>query len=275
MYTPGRLVAGGVPSLRDFVAELGRDIPSAVLSPAAGDTEAELSALGSGADFVAFQDFLGVPTLALEFLFEGNYGFGGYHSTYDSRFYMEHVADPGFVKGAELARVLGVAVMRLAGATILPFRYSHYAARIESFLRAAEGWASESQSATVVVDTRDLQALASQIAARARDMERAIDEGLANGRAPAQAAGINDALARLEQTLLDASEPAAERWYRHVVYGWNIYSMYDGQPLPSLAEAIRVADATAVTREQERLRLALTRMQRGVEEIAGRVSRAP
>ena len=71
MYTPGRLVAGGVPSLRDFIVELGRDIPSAALTPAPGEREPELSALGSGADFVAFQDYLGVPTLALEFLFEG------------------------------------------------------------------------------------------------------------------------------------------------------------------------------------------------------------
>ena len=73
---------------------------------------------------------------------------------------------------------------------------------------------------------------------------------------------------RLEQTLLDRGEPADRRWYRHVVTGWNIYSMYDGQPLPDLFEAIRIGNTAAVAREQQRIRAALERMREGIEEIA-------
>lgn len=267
MYTPGRFVAGGVPSLRDFTAEVARDLKQ----PFSG----ELSALGSGADFVAFQDHLGIPTLALEFQFEGGYGFGGYHSTYDSRFYMEHVSDPGFRKGVELAQVLGVTVMRLAAAPIVPFRPSHYAQRIQTFLTEAEGWRFEGPGTPAAVDTRALQAQAARIRERALAMERVLDDALAQGRVPANAAAINDGLARLEQTLIDASAPADQRWFRHVVYGWNIYSMYDGQPLPDLAEAIRVNDAAAIAREQERIGRALSRMEHAVGLLSKAVSREP
>ena len=262
MYTPGRLVAGGVPSLRDFVAELARDV--------GGASVAELSPLGSGADFVAFQDHLGISTLALEYLFEGGYGFGAYHSSYDSRDYMERVVDPGFKHGVALAQLLGVAVMRLASAPVLPFRPSHYADRIATFLKEAETWPSAAGK-SVVVNTSELQAIASTIANRAREMESSLDRALTEGRVPANAAAINDGLMRLERTLLDASEGPGTRWYRHVIYGWNIYSMYDGQPLPGLFEAIRVGDAAVVAREQARTRAALERMRAGVETLASLV----
>jgi hypothetical protein len=71
----------------------------------------------------------------------------------------------------------------------------------------------------------------------------------------------------LEQQLLDESEPPERRWYRHVIYGWNIYSLYEGQPLPGLAEAIRVADPAAVARETSRLEQALARFVSSLGEI--------
>jgi N-acetylated-alpha-linked acidic dipeptidase len=261
MYTRGRLVAGGVPSLRDFVAEVAS-------ATSAGDIPADLSALGSGADFVAFQDYLGVPTLALEFLFEGGYGFGAYHSSYDSRYYMENVADPGFAQGVTLARVLGVAIMRFAAAPVLPFRYGHYAERIAAFLQESEAWKPDANRDPLAVSTAGLRALAVEAAHRARAIERTIDQELASGRVPSAAGDLNDALARLEQALLDVSQPANRRWYRHVIYGWNVYSMYDGQPLPGLAEAIRLGDAALLAQEQARIQRALERMLRGLDGIA-------
>jgi hypothetical protein len=72
---------------------------------------------------------------------------------------------------------------------------------------------------------------------------------------------------RLEQTLLDESAPPDERWYRHVIYGWNIYSLYEGQPLPGLADAVRVGNQTRVDAEVARIEAALTRMLRALESI--------
>lgn len=281
LYMKGRFDGGGTPSLRDFLVEVAKDVPALSGSGSVYDAwradgwrrqplerrrkgqfgfEVELAALGSGADFVAFQDHLGLPTLQMEFDFEGSYG--TYHSNYDTRWYAERFSDPGFKAGSTLVQVLGLSVMRLANADVLPFRYSHYARKIEESLDTASGWAIDDDGKEIVaLDLSRARRVAAAIGTRAARLEQQIDQNLAAGRWRAAEAGrLNDRLVRLEQTLLDESEPAAERWYRHVIYGWNIYSLYEGQALPGLAEAIRLRDAGRVQRETARIEAALQRM---------------
>ena len=64
----------------------------------------------------------------------------------------------------------------------------------------------------------------------------------------------------MEQRLADDDGAPDTKWYRHVFYGWNIYSLYDGQPFPGLAEALRLKDAARVTHELARIGRALDRM---------------
>jgi hypothetical protein len=52
-----------------------------------------------------------------------------------------------------------------------------------------------------------------------------------------------------------------------VVYGWNIYSLYAGQPFPGLAGAFARGTEEDVRRETERLERALERLSRGLDEI--------
>jgi N-acetylated-alpha-linked acidic dipeptidase len=289
LYMRGRFDGGGTPSLRDFLVQVAKDVPAAAgngsvydgwradewrrLSPERrrrGDAafEVELAALGSGADFVAFQDHLGLPTLQMEFDFEGSYG--TYHSNYDTRWYVERFSDPAFTVGRTLAQVLGLSVMRLASATALPFRYSHYGRKIGEFLDAASTWALDEDGRSIVkLNLLSARRLAAIFTDRAGGLERRIDAALAAGSLNAAAAkSLNDRLVRLEQSLLDETEPAEKRWYRHVIYGWNIYSLYEGQPLPGLAEAIRVRDQARVDREVARIEAALTRLVEALEAIS-------
>ena len=285
----GRFDGGGTPSLRDFLVQVARDVPhydggGSVYDRWRADDwlrqplerrrrgqdgyEVELAALGSGADFVAFQDFLGLPTLQMEFDFEGSYG--PYHSNYDTRQYVERHVDPGFKVGQTLARVLGLSVLRLASAEVLPFRYSHYARKMEEFIDGAAVWAIDDMGRRrVAIDLAGARRFAAQAVATAAAIEARLDQRVATGGIdPIRARPVNDALVRLEQQLLDESEPPETRWYRHVIYGWNIYSLYEGQPLPGLAEAIRVGDPAAVVRETSRLERALSRFVAGLDEIA-------
>jgi hypothetical protein len=104
-------------------------------------------------------------------------------------------------------------------------------------------------------------AIVGEIDTRAQALQRNIDANIDTERwSDAARASLNDRLARLEQTLLDESGTPAERWYRHVIYGWNIYSLYDGQPLPGLAEAIRLKDPAQIAKETARIESALQRM---------------
>lgn len=281
MYMRGRFDPGGVPSLRDFVVDVARAVPqgnasvydgwrqsewermSPAVRPADASTvDVDLKALGSGADFVPFQDFLGVPTLAIEFIGANGYGFGTYHSNYDSRAYVERVADPGFAQGVTMAQMLGTVALRMAGADVLPFRFVHYVNRLDAAIRVAQRWVGDSGAAsTVTFDARPLMVSALRARRAAVGLQEAIDHRLATGTYPPDtAAALNDQLARLEQTLTDDDGAPASRWYRHVFYGWNIYSLYDGQPYPGLAAAIEHRDVARTAREVQRIVRALERM---------------
>jgi len=99
------------------------------------------------------------------------------------------------------------------------------------------------------------------VRAAAGALEVGIDAALATGQLDRSKLGqLNDRLARMEQRLADDDGAADTKWYRHVFYGWNIYSLYDGQPFPGLAEALRVKDAARVTQELGRIERALGRM---------------
>jgi N-acetylated-alpha-linked acidic dipeptidase len=288
MYMKGRFDPGGVPSLRAFVTDVARDIPegtgtvfdawqqsewqrrpAAGRPPSADAFSPDLKPLGSGADFVPFQDHLGVPTLAIEFIGDNGYGFGTYHTNYDSRAYVEKVADPGFDQGVLMARVLGTLALRMSEATVVPFRFSDYAVKLQEAARAAEGWARDAGTA---VDVSGLKTRAGAVHTAALRLEQAIDRRLLADDLPGSVLpALNDRLARMEQRLTDDDGAAESKWYRHVFYGWNIYSLYDGQPFPGLAEALRVRDTGRVSHELGRIERALDRMKAELDACAALV----
>ncbi len=249
MYNGDRFAAGGTPSLRDFVRGLAADIPGI-------EPPEDLEALGSGANFVPFQDFMGLPTLSLELLFRGGWSFGTYHSNYDDRYWMMRHGDDDFRRGALLARILGTAALRLAEAPVLPYRFSYYGRKLEEMARQAEEWSSGRHR------FERLKELAASVREKGERLEAEID----SGRTPRDVAALNDGLMRLERTLIDESAPPSERWYRHVVYGWNIYSLYAGQAFPGLARALARGTEEDVREETKRLEDALERLVRGLDE---------
>ncbi len=277
MYMKGRFDPGGVPSLAAFVADVAKDVPQgastvfeqwktselarlpAATRPAdAASFTPDLKPLGSGADFVPFQDHLAVPTMAIEFIGDNGYGYGTYHTNYDSRAYVEQIADPGFTQGVLMSQMLGTMALRMSEADVLPFRFSHYVSKLNAATALADSWAT---AAGMSADSAEMRTRAAAAATAARELEAAIDAALVSGRLTrSTASALNDRLARMEQTLADDDGAPDSKWYRHVFYGWNIYSLYDGQPFPGLAEAYRVKDAVRVAHERGRIERALDRM---------------
>ena len=116
-----------------------------------------IGALGSGSDYTAFLDHLGIASLELGF--GGEDGGGIYHSVYDDFYWYTHFADTNFVYGRALAQTAGTAVMRLADAELLPFDFDNFTETIRRYIDEVERLAK---------DKRD------QIIER----NRAIDEGV-------------------------------------------------------------------------------------------------
>ena len=266
MYMEGRFDPGGAPSLREFVMGVAGDVPGKTV--AVLDTwDAKWKSLGSGADFVPFQDHLGVASLSIEFIGPNGYGFGTYHSNSDSRAYVERIADPGFEQGVVMVRMLGTLALRLSNADILPFRFGDYAERLR--LGVAETFGAIND-AKIAVDVDAWFARVKDIATAASRLETAIDRRLQAG-GPGDFAALNDRLARLEQKLADDDGAPQSRWYRHVFYGWNIYALYDGQLFPGLTEALRLRDAERVTHESVRITRAFDRMHAELTAALGEV----
>ena len=168
-----------------------------------------------------------------------------------------------------MARVLGTMALRMSEATVLPFRFSDYATKLRAAIGLAEGWAKD---AGTTIDAAALRSRADAVSAAAKSLEESIDRRRAAADLPAGVLpALNDRLAGMEQRLADDEGAPESKWYRHVFYGWNIYSLYDGQPFPGLAEALRLKDAARASREVQRIEKALDRMKSELDAAAGLV----
>ena len=80
-----------------------------------------VGALGSGSDYTAFLDHVGIASMDMGL--NGRGGDGSYHSTYDNPTWFKKYIDPQFTFSVLAAQVTGVALLRLADAEVLPFDY--------------------------------------------------------------------------------------------------------------------------------------------------------
>ena len=99
---------------------LGLEWPASSGASAAGAREfsPQMDSLGSGSDYTAFVDHLGIP--AVDAGLKG--GYGVYHSIYDDFNWMEKFGDPEFLNHATAARLYTLIVMRAAAADVVPLR---------------------------------------------------------------------------------------------------------------------------------------------------------
>jgi len=261
MFTAGTLDVSGSPSLRDLVLGAAEAVPD----PVTGRTVAVewrtrqkrdaplLGELGAGSDWTAFFHRAGIPSL--QWTSNGRGAYTVYHSVLDDAEYAGRWADPGFRHAPMMAGVMGIATLRLADADALPFRYGHYADRVEAYLAALE--------------RRTTAPLPADAAARIRGALAALrGAALAAGSAQARALAAGDTLAlarmdavlpRVEGAFLDRAGMPGRPWYRHTLYAPGVDSGYDPVALPGIAEALAGGDGEGMRRETERLERALRR----------------
>ena len=102
-----------------------------------------MSALGSGSDYTVFIDHLGVASLNLTY--GGEDGGGIYHSIYDDFYWYTHFSDTDFVYGRALAQTAGLAVMRLAGADLLPFDFDDFSDTVSHYVNEVRKLATDAR----------------------------------------------------------------------------------------------------------------------------------
>jgi N-acetylated-alpha-linked acidic dipeptidase len=253
-------VRGAAPGANDeardgarIAADPARDLP--------------IGALGSGSDYSAFLQHLGMAALNVGFGGEGQMG-GVYHSAYDTYEYYSRFGDPGFAYAPVLAKTAGRIVLRMADADVPLARYGDFADTVSRYvdqvkkLADTKREAADTQAKLLAAGAYRLTddptktsgpptALRSVPHFNMAPLENALDHLkrsakaydtvlAAKGAAQSNAtkAKLFDLARQTEQTLaIDVGLPGRD-WYKNLIYAPGRFTGYTAKTLPGVREAI-------------------------------------
>ncbi len=212
----------------------------------------QLNPLGSGSDYTAFLDHLGVPSLDVGF--SGRYGV--YHSAYDDFFWMEKFGDPEFVTHATAAKLYTLIAMRAAGADLVPLRFTPYAEALREYvddlrrMLARKARASEGDPGRPALVFEGLPRLVAAIKAF-ESQSVALDSATEamthrEGVQAAQFSKVNDALTRVERQFLLAKGLPGRPWFKHSIYAPGLTTGYASWPLPGVRQGVLDSDGEMI-----------------------------
>ncbi len=260
--------AAAVPSLKQFIRDITRDVPSpaggTVLqrwreshssvnehrgsnAPPEKNEDVHVGDLGSGSDFTPFLQHAGVPSTDVS----SGGPYGVYHSTFDDFTWFTQNADPHFVYLQEMARVFGLEAMRMADADVLPYDYVAYAHAISTYIDAAKHKAADANLSGL--DFAPAEAAAARLATAAQQV-------FAVESAPTgDFSKLNLALRQTETALLSPAGLPNRPWYRHTIYAPGEYTGYAAVVIPGVNEAIDARDSSLAAEQLQVLTEALDR----------------
>ena len=278
--------ASSVPSLKQFLREVTKAVPSPqggtvydawqkanqpagegsqqeptttnYRPPAAqGKSDVPVGDLGSGSDYTAFFEHLGVSSTDI-----GSIGpYGVYHSVFDNFAWFKKFGDPDFVYEQQMARVFGLETMRMADADVLPFDYQEYGQEIAAYIDTAR------KRAAGKFGDRPVDFNAASTAARHFE-EAGVKIATKQKNPPhdpAKLRQLNSALREAERALLVPDGLPHRPWFRHVIYAPGEYTGYAAVVIPGVNEALDKGDAERVRQQLAILTAALERAARQLE----------
>jgi len=278
--------ASAVPSLKQFLRDVTKAVPSpkggtvyevwqkASQPEAAASTQSPAEAigdnrrlpaaqvksdvpvgdLGSGSDYTAFLQHLGIPSSDVSS--SGPYGV--YHSVFDNFAWFKKFGDPDFVYEQQMARIFGLEAVRMADADVLPYDYEEYGKEVEVYLDAAKRRATEKFGAHAL----DFDA----VNAAAHHFESAGSKILAKEKSPPEdASRLNHALMSAERALLVPQGLPHRPWFHHAIYAPGEYTGYAAVVIPGVNEALDKGDSERARQQLETLAAALERAAKTLE----------
>ena len=261
--------------------------------------------MGSGSDYTAFYHHFGIPSLNLAF--DGEDDGGVYHSIYDSFHWYTTFSDSSFVYGQALARVVGLATMRLADADLLPYEFGRLSERVGANLKEVQDLATavrdsieeqnrQIEESTFVamndprhplvaparepvppfLDFAPLQNGAARLKSATSRFENAYAAAVkADGVGPDSGAS-----SRLNALLLQAERATAPEgglprrpWYRQVLSAPGWYTGYGAKTMPGVREAIEAKRWPEAEAEAVRLGQALEAEAQVLDEASALLER--
>src|SRR5579864_1317747 len=258
-----------------------------------------INALGSGTDFTAFLDHLGIATLDLAYGGEDEQGI--YHSIYDDFYWYTPFSDTDFVYDRALAQTVGTSAMRLADAEILPFDFASLADTVQKYTKDLEKLLTDKQEeirernqqleegvfkATfdphrpTVAPPREevpphlnfapMENVVEILTRSAKRYQKALSQrqsGLSEIQAETLRA-LNAKLIDSERKLTNEDGLPRRPWYKHLLYAPGVYSGYGVKTVPGVREGIEEKRYSEAEQEIERVAKALEQESKLIDSAA-------
>jgi N-acetylated-alpha-linked acidic dipeptidase len=257
--------------------------------------------LGSGSDYTAFLDHLGIASLNLGFGDED--GGGIYHSIYDDFYWYTHFSDTEFQYGRALAQTAGTAVMRMADADVLPYDFTGLADTLRTYSGELQKLLKEKQEeirernrqiaegvfpATVDPKERSVPPvtepvppylsfapLENGIEALTRSAER-YEKAMATAALDrASMRVVNQRLIESERRLTDPAGLPRRSWFKHQIYAPGVYTGYGVKTIPAVREAIEQKRWAEAESEIARVGRLLTAEAALIDSTAAELEKSP
>lgn len=319
--TRGFLQVGGSHTLERFINEVAEDVPDprTDVSVAArlralrevqgdrepgADSDLRISPLGSGSDYTPFLQHLGIASLNIGY--GGEAGGGSYHSIYDSFDHYTRFGDPEFEYGIALAKTGGRAVLRLAEAEVLPFRFANFAhhtgAYVEEITKLVDGMREETERTNRLLESRahtlaadptetyvpparrapvpflnfaPLHNAQARLRSAAGAYETAMDNIGPGELTRQERRQLNDVVLRSERLMTTKEGLPRRPWYVHQIYAPGFYTGYGVKTLPGVREAIEERQWDEAAAQIDVTALALERLAAAIEEAAAILRERP
>ena len=264
-----------------------------------------ISALGSGSDYTAFLDHIGVASLNLGY--GGEDGGGIYHSIYDDFYWYTHFADTDFSYGRALSQTAGTAVMRMADADVLPYEFNNFTETVRRYVdelnkvlesmrdqikernkEIAEGAfsATSDPKETSVAPKREdvpphisfaaLENAVDNLALSAEHYDKAAKKLVQNTAPLSQEVlqSINAKLIQSERLLTNSEGLPGRPWFKHLIYAPGLYTGYDVKTIPGVREAIEQKHWDEADVEVKRVAQALRQEAAVIDSAASELEKA-
>ena len=258
-----------------------------------------IGALGSGSDYTAFLQHVGIPSM--------NLGFGGedqggvYHSVYDDIYWYTHFSDSSFVYGRALAQTAGTAVMRLADADVIPYDFTDLAETVNGYVRELKTL-HKTMASDAIEHNRDvadsvfyltndprnpfvlpvgeatvpdldfgpLESAAAALTQAAARYQTSFNTSM-DGAATASFVKLNADILQSERLLLSDAGLPNRPWFKHLLYAPGYYTGYGVKTIPGVREAIEQNEwplaATQITRVASALNAEAELVNRAAAEL--------
>ncbi len=252
---------------RSQLAQIGNSRSPEDRSELRSRADLRISALGSGSDYTAFLDHLGIASLNIGF--GGEDGGGIYHSIYDDFYWYTNFSDTDFSYGRALSQTGGTTVIRIADADVLPFDFTNFAETVRKYLGELKKLLSGMQDKikeqnkqlsegvfTALADPKEksvppgveeippfinfapLENAIETLTHSADRYDKAVKNRVGKSLDQQTLKSVNQRLIQSERKLTHQDGLPIRPWFKHLIYAPGFYTGYGVKTIPGVREAL-------------------------------------